>query len=285
MLGRAMDFFFGDVGNVAGERRVVQDDGNGGGRKSAALGDIADGNDGRLRLFAGGLGRRAGFRRGGGEYAAGRTPNPCVRCNQAIKFGVLLDRARAAGATHVATGHYARIGRRGSAASLHRGHTVGKDQAYALHRLDQGQLLASVFPLGSETSKDAVRRTAAELGLMTAAKPDSQELCFVDGPLRADLERRLDGRFRPGAMVDQEGTVVGEHRGVPFYTVGQRSGLGLSPSRPDAAPVFVLAVDASANTVTVGPRSALECDTVRLADVHWIAEAAAPGAPLQLPLP
>jgi tRNA-specific 2-thiouridylase len=218
------------------------------------------------------------------EYAAGRTPNPCVRCNQAIKFGVLLDRARAAGATHVATGHYARIGRRGSAASLHRGHAVGKDQAYALHRLDQGQLLASVFPLGSETSKDAVRRTAAELGLMTAAKPDSQELCFVDGPLRADLERRLDGRFRPGAMVDQEGTVVGEHRGVPFYTVGQRSGLGLSPSRPDAAPVFVLAVDASANTVTVGPRSALECDTVRLADVHWIAEASAPGAQLELQL-
>jgi tRNA-uridine 2-sulfurtransferase len=218
------------------------------------------------------------------EYAAGRTPNPCVRCNQAIKFGVLLERARAAGATHVATGHYARIGRRGEAASLHRACAAAKDQAYTLHRLDQGQLFASIFPLGSETSKGEVRRTAAELGLLTAAKPDSQELCFVDGPVSADLERRLGGRFRPGAMVDETGHVVGEHRGVPFYTVGQRSGLGVSPSRPDAAPLFVLAVDATANRVTVGPRSALERDTVRLADVHWIADASAPGDLLELQL-
>jgi tRNA-specific 2-thiouridylase len=218
------------------------------------------------------------------EYAAGRTPNPCVRCNQAIKFGVLLDRARAAGATHVATGHYARIGRRGRAASLHRACAAPKDQAYTLHRLDQEQLLASIFPLGSETSKDEVRRTAAGLGLVTAGKPDSQELCFVDGPIRADLARRLEGRFRPGAMLDERGGVVGEHRGVPFYTVGQRSGLGVSPSRPDAAPLFVLGVDATANTVTVGPRSALERATVRMADAHWIGEPPPAGAQLALQL-
>ncbi|MDQ6847343.1 MAG: tRNA 2-thiouridine(34) synthase MnmA [Candidatus Dormibacteraeota bacterium] len=218
------------------------------------------------------------------EYAAGRTPNPCVRCNQMIKFGVLLDRARAAGATHLATGHYARIGRRGEAASLHRARATAKDQAYTLHRLEQAQLLSSVFPLGAEASKDEVRRQAADLGLITAAKPDSQELCFVDGPVRAELERRLRGRFRPGAMVDQAGAVVGEHRGVPFYTVGQRSGLGVPPSCPDAAPLFVTAVDATANTVTVGPRRALECDSVRLIDIHWIDRPPTPDAPLALQL-
>jgi tRNA-specific 2-thiouridylase len=218
------------------------------------------------------------------EYAAGRTPNPCVRCNQAIKFGALLDRARAAGATHVATGHYARIGRRGSHASLHRARAEAKDQAYTLHRLDQAQLLASVFPLGAEPSKDAVRREAGELGLVTASKPDSQELCFIDGSIRADLERRLAGRFRPGPIVDGAGAVVGEHRGVPFYTVGQRSALGISPSRPDAAPLFVIAVDAAANTVTVGPRAALERDTVRLTDPHWIQTPPAAGAQLSVQL-
>jgi tRNA-specific 2-thiouridylase len=218
------------------------------------------------------------------EYAAGRTPNPCVRCNEVIKFGALLDRARAAGATHVATGHYARIGRRGAHASLHRALARPKDQAYTLHRLDQSQLLASVFPLGAETSKEAVRRQAGELGLVTATKPDSQELCFVDGSVRADLERRLAGRFRPGPIVDVGGSTVGEHRGVPFYTVGQRSGLGMSPSRPDAAPLYVVAVDARANTVTVGPRAALERSAVWLRDAHWIDVPPAPGAQLSVQL-
>ena len=211
------------------------------------------------------------------EYAAGRTPNPCVRCNETIKFGALLERARAAGATHVATGHYARLGRRGPHATLHRAVAPPKDQAYTLHRLDQGQLLSAVFPLGAQASKDAVRHEAAELGLATATKPDSQDLCFVDVSVRTDLERRLAGRFTPGPIVDGSGAVVGEHRGIPFYTVGQRSGLGLSPSRPDAAPVFVTAVDAATNTVRVGPRADLEHEEVRLSGVHWIDEAPAPG--------
>jgi tRNA-specific 2-thiouridylase len=219
-----------------------------------------------------------------GEYAAGRTPNPCVRCNQVIKFGALLERARAAGATHVATGHYARIGRRGDRASLHRARTAPKDQAYTLHRLDQEQLRAALFPLGGEASKAEVRREAAGLGLVTAAKPDSQELCFVDGSIRADLEKRLAGRFSPGALLDVGGSVIGEHRGVPFYTVGQRSGLGVAPSRPDAAPLFVLAVDAASNTVTVGPRSRLAREAVRLTDVRWIDISPRAGARLSVQL-
>ncbi|HSP65737.1 MAG TPA: tRNA 2-thiouridine(34) synthase MnmA [Candidatus Deferrimicrobium sp.] len=218
------------------------------------------------------------------EYAAGRTPNPCVRCNQEIKFGALLARAFEAGATHVATGHYARIGRRGERASLHRALASAKDQAYTLHRLGQDQLLASVFPLGGESSKADVRRDAGDLGLLTAAKPDSQELCFIEGSVRADLERRLAGRFRPGPILDRAGAVVGQHRGVPFYTVGQRSKLGLAPSRPDTPPLFVIALDATANTVTVGPRSALEHGSVRLVDAHWIDLPPRTGAQLSVQL-
>ncbi len=161
------------------------------------------------------------------DYAAGRTPNPCVRCNQRVKFGVLLSRARAIGATHVATGHYARIGRRGAGWTLHRAREAAKDQAYTLHRLDQDQLGAALFPLGRVESKSEVRAEAARLQLVSAATPDSQELCFVGGDLAADLKKRLAGRFRPGPITDQEGRVLGEHRGLPFYTVGQRSRLDL----------------------------------------------------------
>ena len=218
------------------------------------------------------------------EYAAGRTPNPCVRCNQTIKFGVLLERARQAGATHLATGHYARRGRRGTALTLHRAAAGAKDQAYTLHRLNQDQLRHAVFPLGSINSKEAVRGIAARLGLATATKPDSQELCFVAGSLREDLEVRLAGRFRRGVIVDTAGHAVGEHRGVPFYTVGQRSGLGVAPVRPDAAPQYVVAVNAATNTVTVGPRSALECREVRLTEMNWIGAPANGGAALALQL-
>jgi tRNA-specific 2-thiouridylase len=210
----------------------------------------------------------AGFEAG---YAAGRTPNPCVRCNQRVKFGVLLARARAIGATHLATGHYARIGRRGAAWTLHRAMEAGKDQAYTLHRLDQGQLGAAAFPLGDVESKASVRAEAARLGLGTAAKADSQELCFVDGDLSAELGRRLAGRFRPGPIRDREGRVIGEHRGIPFYTVGQRSRLGIRPDRPDAEPLYVLEVDAAANIVVVGPALALRRRRLAAGDCCWVA--------------
>src|SRR5579864_4648810 len=166
-------------------------------------------------------------------YASGITPNPCVRCNQRIKFGVLLERARAAGATHLATGHYARTGKRGSQATLHRARDPRRDQSYVLHRLDQGQLRSAVFPLGGDESKAGVRAEAAALGLGTATKPESQDLCFVESDVRSELQMRLAGHFAPGAIVEPDGTVVGRHEGLPFFTVGQRAGLGIQPSRPD----------------------------------------------------
>lgn len=218
------------------------------------------------------------------EYAAGRTPNPCVRCNRAVKFGAMLDRALQAGATRLATGHYARSGRRVESATLHRAAEPAKDQAYTLHRLDQRQLRRAVFPLGSFGSKDEVRRLAREVGLATAAKPDSQELCFITDSVRSDLERRLAGRFRPGAILDGDGAAIGEHRGIPFYTVGQRAGVAVAPSRPDTAPLYVVAVDAGRNTITVGPRAALLRSTVELDDVHWIDVPFGVGAVLTLQL-
>ena len=211
------------------------------------------------------------------DYAAGRTPNPCVRCNQRVKFGVLLSRARAIGATHVATGHYARIGRRGDAWTLHRAREAGKDQAYTLHRLDQGQLGAAVLPLGGVESKSEVRAEAARLGLATAAKPDSQELCFVPDDLASELGRRLAGRYRPGPIHDREGRLLGEHRGLPFYTVGQRSRLGIRPDRPDASPLYVLELDAAANRVVVGPAEALRRTWLRAGDCRWVSSPPEPG--------
>jgi tRNA-specific 2-thiouridylase len=204
------------------------------------------------------------------DYAAGRTPNPCVRCNQRVKFGVLLSRARAIGATHVATGHYARIGRRGQSWTLHRARETGKDQAYTLHRLDQAQLGAALFPLGGVGSKSDVRAEAARLELVSAAKPDSQELCFVDGDLSAELSRRLAGRFRPGPITDAEGRILGEHRGLPFYTVGQRSRLDIRPDRPDAAPLYVLELDAALNQLVVGAVEALQRGRLRAGDCRWL---------------
>ncbi len=209
-------------------------------------------------------------------YAAGRTPNPCVRCNQRVKFGVLLSRARAIGATHVATGHYARIGRRGGGWTLHRSSEVGKDQSYTLHRLDQAQLGAALFPLGGVESKSDVRAEAAHLELVTAAKPDSQELCFVDGDLAAELRRRLAGRYRPGPIRDRAGRVVGEHRGLPFYTVGQRTRLGVRPERPDSPPLYVLELDLTANALVVGPSAQLRRSRLRAGDCSWVAGAPPP---------
>jgi tRNA-uridine 2-sulfurtransferase len=209
-------------------------------------------------------------------YANGITPNPCVRCNQRIKFGVLLERARAAGATHLATGHYARTGRRGSLATLHRARDPRRDQAYVLHRLDQRQLHSVVFALGGDESKAGVRAEAAALGLGTAAKPESQDLCFVDSDMRSELRLRLAGRFAPGAIIESDGTVVGQHEGLPFFTVGQRAGLGIPPSRPDAAPRYVVELRTDLNAVVVGPREALRRSTVEASAFRWVAGSAPP---------
>lgn len=206
-------------------------------------------------------------------YAAGATPNPCVRCNERIKFGELLQRALAAGATHVATGHYARTGRRGGAATLHRAHDGQRDQSYVLHRLAQAQLRRAVFPVGGVAAKDELRAEAARRGLLTAAKPESQDLCFVETTMTAELERRLAGRFHPGPVVDAAGHRVGTHRGLPFYTVGQRSRLGVTPSRPDAAPLYVLELRPADNAIVVGGRDGLLRRRIEAESCSWVGEA------------
>jgi tRNA-specific 2-thiouridylase len=204
-------------------------------------------------------------------YAEGITPNPCVTCNQRIKFGALLARARAAGATHLATGHYARSGRRGSLATLHRAQDRSRDQAYVLHRLDQSQLRSAVFTLGADESKAAVRAEASALGLATAAKPESQDLCFIDSDMKTDLRKRLAGRFAPGAIVDTDGARLGEHQGLPFFTVGQRAGLAVEPLRPDAPPRYVIELIPQSNTVVVGPRESLRRSSLEASSFRWIA--------------
>jgi tRNA-specific 2-thiouridylase len=204
-------------------------------------------------------------------YAHGITPNPCVRCNQRIKFGVLLERACAAGATHLVTGHYARTGRRGAVATLHRARDLRRDQAYVLHRLDQGQLQRAVFPLGGDDSKAGVRAEAAELGLGTAAKPESQDLCFVETDINTELRVRLAGRFASGDITDADGSLLGRHDGLPFFTVGQRAGLGIQPSTAAAAPRYVIELIPERNTVVVGPREALRRTAIDASSCRWIA--------------
>jgi tRNA-specific 2-thiouridylase len=199
-----------------------------------------------------------------------------VRCNERIKFGVLLERAVTAGATHVATGHYAQRGRRGDAWTLHRSADTRKDQSYTLHRLNQAQLARAVFPLGALAAKTETRRLAEERGLITARKAESQDLCFVDGGIRVELERRLAGRFTPGEIVDTTGQTLGMHRGLPFYTVGQRSGLGLAPDGSNAAPLYVLAIDARENRIVVGPKERLQRTRLVGRESTWVAETAPP---------
>jgi tRNA-specific 2-thiouridylase len=204
-------------------------------------------------------------------YAQGLTPNPCVRCNQRIKFGVLLERAHAAGATHLATGHYARLGCRGALTTLHRACDRRRDQAYVLHRLDQHQLGSAVFVLGGDESKSGVRAEAASLGLITAAKPESQDLCFVDSDVKSELRKRLAGRFSAGPIADAGGSRLGTHGGLPFFTVGQRAGLALAPDRPDTAPRYVIELRPDDNTVVVGPREALLRSSLEADSFCWIA--------------
>ena len=192
------------------------------------------------------------------EYRGGRTPNPCVRCNETVKFADLYLRMSRVGASHLATGHYAQVEQGGPAGVvLRRAHDSRKDQSYTLYRTPPEVLIRCLFPLGS-LEKPRVRELAAALGLGVAAKPDSQELCFVGGgDHRELLAKELTGSFSAGPVVDREGVLVGRHRGLPFYTVGQRHGLGLAARRPDAEPLYVYAVDRARNTLRVGPWSSL----------------------------
>jgi tRNA-specific 2-thiouridylase len=199
------------------------------------------------------------------EYAAGRTPNPCLRCNEKIKFAAVLDRAVALGFDAVVTGHHARLGADGL---LRRSVDVEKDQSYVLAVLTREQLDRSVFPLGDST-KAQVRAEAARRGLAVAEKPDSHDICFIaDGDTRKFLADRLGET--PGDVVDaRTGAVVGRHDGAYAYTVGQRKGLALGVPAPDGRPRYVLSITPKTNTVTVGPAEALAVDTVSARRPVW----------------
>ena len=187
-------------------------------------------------------------------YQHGCTPNPCIACNRLLKFGLLLERARDLDAAYVATGHYARVVTAGGRRCLRRGVDARKDQSYALYALTQEQLACTLLPLGG-LEKPQVRARAREMGLRVAEKPESQEICFVpDNNYRRFLRDEAPESRQPGEMVTADGTVVGRHDGVAFFTIGQRRGLGLATPEP----IFVIALDAARRRVVVGPAEALQ---------------------------
>ena len=198
------------------------------------------------------------------EYAAGRTPNPCVRCNERIKFSAVLDRALALGYDAVCTGHYARI----VDGQLFRAADDAKDQSYVLSVLRPEQIAASLFPLG-DSRKTAVRDEAATRGLLVADKPDSHDICFIaDGDTRGWLSQRLG--TQPGSIVDAvSGEVLGGHDGAYAYTVGQRRGLGIQRPSADGRPRYVLDISPVTRTVTVGPEELLGVDGLTAAAPTW----------------
>lgn len=202
------------------------------------------------------------------EYLAGRTPSPCVVCNREVKFGTLLRRALAWEAQAVATGHYARITREPATdrVLLWRANDSRKDQSDFLWPLTQAQLAAARFPVGGLT-KDEVRAKARSLGLATADKPESQEICFIpDNDYRGFLRHRTPEALCPGPIVDRQGRRLGTHQGLAAYTVGQRRGLGISSARR----LYVLALDSEQNTLVAGEESDLETDQLIATQVNFI---------------
>lgn len=200
------------------------------------------------------------------DYASGRTPNPCIECNDRLKFGDLLAKAVAQGADMLATGHYARIVETDSGARLlKRAVDPTKDQSYFLYRLTQAQLSHVLFPLGVHTKSD-VRAMAERLGLHVHDKPESQDVCFAPaGHAEVIRERRPDALVA-GPILDAEGRVVGEHGGLAAYTVGQRHGLGLSGP---TGPLYVTAVDPTRNALIVGPHETLAVRHIEASHVIW----------------
>lgn len=213
------------------------------------------------------------------EYSAGRTPNPCVRCNERVKFDVLLQRGLALGFDAVATGHYARLsggaaaGTPGDANSveLSRANFLDKDQSYVLAVSGREALSHALFPLGDAPSKEAVRAEAQERGLPVASKPDSYDICFIaDGDTRGFLERSLGER--EGTLVTPDGEVLGTHSGYFGFTVGQRKGLGLTRPAPDGRPRYVLETRPATNEVVVGPEELLSRTDISASDLVLLSD-------------
>lgn len=202
------------------------------------------------------------------EYVRGRTPNPCLYCNRAIKFGAMLDWALAQGAGALATGHYANVSFDNASGRwrLLRAADPRKDQSYFLYQLTQHQLSHLLLPAG-QYEKTALRALAAEAGLANAQRADSQDICFIpEGDYTAFLRRHGGVELIPGDFLDRDGRVLGRHKGLPCYTTGQRKGLGVSAE----APLYVLEKNAAGNTVTLGPDSALYTRDLTAEEMNWI---------------
>jgi len=201
------------------------------------------------------------------EYTHGMTPNPCLACNRDLKFRVLLERAEMLGFDALATGHYVRNHHDGQQWRMYRSADLRKDQSYVLHMLGQKELARLMFPLGGMT-KPEVRALASQLNLATAERPESQDICFVpDRDYRSFVRSQRPDAFAPGDIVDQSGKKLGEHQGVPMYTVGQRRGLGIAVG----APIFVTHIDASTNTIVVGDADALRKRTINVDRMTYVA--------------
>ncbi len=202
------------------------------------------------------------------EYARGRTPNPCIRCNQYIKFETLMDRAKKLKADYLATGHHARIEKDSKTGRylLKKGKDKKKDQSYFLYPMTQKQLSRTLMPIGNLT-KEKVRRKADTIGLPVARRPESQEICFVpDKDYPGFLQSRIPEAFRSGPIVDPKDRVLGQHKGIGHYTIGQRRGMGLAAPHP----LYVLAIQSDKNTVVVGPNKQLYERTLRATRVNLI---------------
>jgi tRNA-specific 2-thiouridylase len=202
------------------------------------------------------------------EYSRGRTPNPCLRCNQFIKFDRLWARAKRLGAAAVATGHYARIDRddHSNRWRLRKGVDPDKDQSYFLYPLTQAQLARTLFPVGGYRKAD-IRAIARRLGLPVAEKGESQEICFIpDDDYGRFLRERIPEAFTPGPILDREGNEIGRHEGILHFTVGQRKGMGIAAPHP----LYVLAIDARRNAIVAGTKAGLYRTTLSAEEVHWI---------------
>ena len=201
------------------------------------------------------------------EYSLGRTPNPCVLCNKLIKFGALWEKAAEMGADFIATGHYACIERSENQIYLKKGVDTKKDQSYFLCRLTREQLSHTLFPIGGLT-KTKVRQIAREMGLPTAARPESQEICFIpDDDYAGFLKGYLKQSSQPGPIMDEQGNILGEHQGITAYTIGQRHGLGIAT----AEPLYVTAIAPARNAVIVGTKAETYGTELVAGNLNWIA--------------
>ncbi len=202
------------------------------------------------------------------EYFKGRTPNPCIACNRHVKWQAMLDKALSMGIDYIATGHYAKVMQDAATGRfiLKKSVTDRKDQTYALYNLNQQQLSHTLMPVGDYT-KDEIREIAKEIGLSVASKPDSQEICFIhDNDYGKFLSENSDKKIVPGKFIDTKGNVLGNHKGIVHYTVGQRKGLGIAFGKP----MFVVAVNPENNTVVLGDDSEVFSETLTASDLNFI---------------